>query len=148
MFANINLKGFPLVKVDLFDIEKPSDFYDFLNFWEKLHDKKQEYIFLFNTENMSMPSLSYATKISEFIKKMKQKPYNPLSYSIICVKSSLIRNIVSLVFKFTSPMSQVYLVKTKEEGLKVYDEISKGNEVTCAKVMPSPIKKELSQVEM
>jgi hypothetical protein len=97
---------------------------------------------------MSMPSLSYATKISEFIKKMKQKPYNPLSYSIICVKSSLIRNIVSLVFKFTSPMSPVYLVKTKEEGLKVYDEISKGNEVTCAKVMPSPIKKELSQVEM
>ena len=71
MFANINLKGFPLVNVDLFDIEKPSDFYDFLNFWEKLHDKKQEYIFLFNTENMSMPSLSYATKISEFIKKMK-----------------------------------------------------------------------------
>ena len=78
MFANINLKGFPLVNVDLYDIEKPSDFYDFLNFWEKLHDKNQEYIFLFNTENMSMPSPSYAMKISEFIKKMKQKPYNTL----------------------------------------------------------------------
>ena len=145
MFANINLKGFPLVNVDLYDIEKTSDFYDFLNFWEKLHDKNQEYIFLFNTENMSMPSPSYAMKISEFIKKIKQKPHNYLSYSIICVKGAFIRNLVSLVFKFTSPMSPVYLVKTKEEGLQVYDDLSKGKAVTCDKVMPSHPKKELSQ---
>ena len=146
MFANINLKKFPLVNIDLYDIEKPSDFNDFLNFWEKLHDKNQEYFFLFNTETMSMPSPSYAIKISEFIKKMKLKPYNPLGFSIICVKSAFIRNLVSLVFKFTTPMSPVYLVKTKEEGLQVYEQLRENKEVSCAKVLPSS-KKEITQSE-
>lgn len=146
MFANINLKKFPLVDIDLYDIENPNDFNDLLNFWEKLHDKNQEYFFLFNTENMSMPSPSYAIKISQFIKKMKLKPYNPLGFSIICVKSTLVRNLVSLVFKFTSPISPVYLVKTKEEALQVYKLLRDNKEVSCSKVLPST-KKEITHSE-
>ena len=49
MFADIDLTEFPLVNINLNEIDKPIDFYEFTDFWEKIHDQKKPYIFLFKT---------------------------------------------------------------------------------------------------
>jgi hypothetical protein len=139
MFADINMNAFPLVNVSLYDIDKPSDFYQFIEFWEKLHDKQTPYMFLFNTENMSMPPVSYAMKLTDFMKKLKSKPYNTLKYSVITIKSVFVRNILSLIFKIQSPMSPVYVVKNMEEANYVVECLSSNKEIDIKHmcVMPS-----------
>jgi hypothetical protein len=139
MFADINMKDFPQVEITLNEIDKPSDFYDFLNFWENLHDKQTPYNFIFNTTNMGMPPVSYAMKLTDFMKKLKTKPYNDLSYSIINVKSSIVRNLLSLIFKIQSPMSPVYIVKSYDEALYVSNCLKNNSNIDIKHmcVMPS-----------
>jgi len=98
--------------------------------------KNKKYYFLFNTENMSIPMPNYCIKLANFIKELKKKPANPLEFSIICVKNSILRNMTAYIFKLTAPLSPVYIVKNKEEGVVVFNDIMNGKEVTCKKVIP------------
>lgn len=136
MFFEVDTTKLPLFEISLYDIDKPSEFQDFLDFWGNIHSKNKKYYFLFNTENMSIPMPNYCIKLANFIKELKKKPANPLEFSIICVKNSILRNMTAYIFKLTAPLSPVYIVKNKEEGVVVFNDIMNGKEVTCKKVIP------------
>ena len=44
------------------------------------------------------------------------------------------------LFKLTTPLSPVYIVKDKEEGKAVYNDLTHGKEVTCKKIIPKKYK--------
>ena len=140
MFFEVDTTNLPLFEISLYDIEKPSEFQDFLDFWGNIHSKNKKYFFLFNTENMSIPMPNYCIKLANFIKELKKKEANPLEFSIICVKNSILRNMTAYLFKLTTPLSPVYIVKDKEEGKAVYNDLTHGKEVTCKKIIPKKYK--------
>jgi len=136
MFFEVDTSNLPLFEISLYDIDKPSDFNKFTEFWENIHSKNKKYYFLFNTKNMSTPMPNYCMKMANFIKKLKQQDVNALVFSVICVKTSMLRQMASLIFKVTPPMSPVYIVKHRDEGLQVYKDLMEGKKVSCKVIMP------------
>lgn len=136
MFFEVDTSNLPLFEISLYDIDNTDAFNKFTEFWENIHSKNKKYYFLFDTKDMSSPSPNYCMKMANFIKKLKQQDVNPLVFSIICIKTSMIRQMASLIFKITPPMSPVYIVKNKEAGLQVYKDLMEGKKVSCKVILP------------
>lgn len=136
MFFEVDTSNLPLFEISLYDIDNIGAFNKFTEFWENIHSKNKKYYFLFDTKDMSSPSPNYCMKMANFIKKLKQHDVNPLVFSIICIKTSMIRQMASLVFKITPPMSPVYIVKNRETGLQVYKDLMEGKKVSCKVILP------------
>lgn len=136
MFFEVDTSNLPLFEISLYDIDNIGAFNKFTEFWENIHSKNKKYYFLFDTKDMSSPSPNYCMKMANFIKKLKQQDVNPLVFSIICIKTSMIRQMASLIFKITPPMSPVYIVKNKEAGLQVYKDLMEGKKVSCKVILP------------
>ena len=135
MFFEVDTSNLPLFEISLYDIDNIGAFNKFTEFWENIHSKNKKYYFLFDTKDMSSPSPNYCMKMANFIKKLKQQDVNPLVFSIICIKTSMIRQMASLIFKITPPMSPVYIVKNKEAGLQVYKDLMEGKKVSCKVIL-------------
>jgi len=136
MFFEVDTSNLPLFEISLYDIDNIGAFNKFTEFWENIHSKNKKYYFLFDTKDMSSPSPNYCMKMANFIKKLKQQDVNPLVFSIICIKTSMIRQMASLIFKITPPMSPVYIVKNREAGLQVYKDLMEGKKVSCKVILP------------
>ena len=122
MFAEYDKSQYPLVKVKFGKgIKDEEDYQNFLREWLKLYEDKKPFYFMFNTTETGLVNIKYAVKTSRFIKKIKKQSEQWLQYSIIIINSDTISFLLKLVFKLSAPVSPVYIVKTEEDAIKIFN---------------------------
>lgn len=131
MFADFDRENFPIVKVTLNG--KPNnneEFKSFLDEWDKLYEEKNDFIFLFDTENVSNPDIKYSIKMSQYIKNLRKKDYQYLQKSIILINRNKVRWMLDFIFEVQPPVADVYLIDTKKFtfDLSQIDSIADGQE--------------------
>tara|TARA_B100000035_G_scaffold314991_1_gene333363 strand:+ start:5300 stop:5731 length:432 start_codon:yes stop_codon:yes gene_type:complete len=126
MFAVFNDSDFPKIYVTLNNIDNDDDFENFCNQWESYDNLKQNYTFIFNTNNVGYIPIKYAFKTSSFIASLKQKKLSNNVYldkSIIVCNNSKIRYLLELIFFLQSPVANVYIVNSSEKAEKLYNNL-------------------------
>jgi hypothetical protein len=131
MFTNIDYDKFPLVNVKLSkNIENDNDLDKFFETWLKLYKLKKKFTFLFDTTDCGSINIRYCYAMAEFIKKLKKtEKEHYLEYSIIILKSSIVKFLVKTIFLITKPVSKVYIVNSSEDANKVYEKIKNKEEI-------------------
>ena len=115
MWATYNYALSPLICVEFNNgITNNDDFNDFIKRWTILYKGKQDFYFLFDTTNTSMVGIKYSLKMSKFIKKLKEFPYQYLQQSVIIVKDKYIKFLLNIVFLFQKPVAPVYMINYKD----------------------------------
>ena len=112
MFFKYDLSLFPIVLIKFNHLEmNDANFDEFLDSWEHLYTFKKNFVLLFDTTNMSVPSIKYCFKMSFFIKKIRN--YNPqyLNKSIIIVKNKKISNLLELIFYLQPPVAPIHITE-------------------------------------
>ena len=118
MFAEFNETNFPFVQVKL--VGKPQDENDFnlfINKWKELYNNNKDFIFIFDTINVSNPPLKYSLKMSQFIKQLRKNDYQYLKKSIILINSNKIKHMLEFIFLIQPPVAPVYIYNI-ENGLE------------------------------
>lgn len=111
MFANFDYSYFPYVIVKLNKtIKDEEDFNYLLDKWTELYEKKENFIFVFDTTNVGCPPIKYCFKLSNFIKKLKKRKEQYLKKSIIIVKSKIVKYLLEFIFKLQGPVADVYII--------------------------------------
>lgn len=116
MFAEYDIKNFPIVNVKLNNVENDEDFDNFLREWLKLYINKQNFTFVFDTTNVTNVPLKYSVRMTTFIKDLKNN--NEIHYlqkSIILVNNSFVKRMLSFIFKIQSPVAPVYITDNKSD---------------------------------
>jgi len=115
MFADFNRDNFPIVKVSMNGKpESDEDFDNFLNEWTKLYEERNDFIFLFDTENVSNPDIKYSIRMSQYIKNLRKKDYQFLQKSIILINRNKVRWMLDFIFSIQPPVADVYLIDTNK----------------------------------
>ena len=74
MFAIFNYENFPIIHVNFTNDINEQSFDDFLKEWITLYLKGENFIFLFDTRNITeIPNIKFALRMSQFIKKIKKE---------------------------------------------------------------------------
>lgn len=115
MFADFNRDNFPIVKVTMNGKpESDEDFDNFLNEWTKLYEERNDFIFVFYTENVSNPDIKYSIRMSQYIKTLRKKDYQFLQKSIILINRNKVRWMLDFIFSIQPPVADVYLIDTNK----------------------------------
>lgn len=115
MFADFDRENFPIVKVIMNGKpESDEDFDNFLNEWTKLYEERNDFIFVFYTENVSNPDIKYSIKMSQYIKNLRKKDYQYLQKSIILINRNKVRWMLDFIFSIQPPVADVYLIDTNK----------------------------------
>lgn len=115
MFADFNRDNFPIVKVSMNGKpESDEDFDNFLNEWTNLYEERNDFIFLFDTENVSNPDIKYSIRMSQYIKNLRKKDYQFLQKSIILINRNKVRWMLDFIFSIQPPVADVYLIDTNK----------------------------------
>ena len=111
MFAEFNYNYLPFIKVKFNkDIESDEDFFNFINTWENINNKKEKYYFIFDTEDIGLVNIKYAVLLTKFISKLKKNKIQYLKGSIILVTNQYIRYLLKFIFMTQNPISNVYII--------------------------------------
>jgi hypothetical protein len=115
MWATYNYASLPLVCVDFTDnIKNIEDYNNFIQKWTELYADKKDFYFLFDTTNTAMVNIKYSYKMSKFISKLKEFPYQYLQQSVIIVKNRYIKFLLNIIFMFQKPVAPVYMINYKD----------------------------------
>lgn len=131
MFAVFDKEDFPIVKVTMNGKpESEQDFDNFLNEWTKLYEERNDFTFVFYTENVSNPDIKYSIKMSQYIKNLRKKDYQFLQKSIILINRNKVRWMLDFIFEIQPPVADVYLINTKKYHFDIsqIDSIADGQE--------------------
>ena len=135
MWATYNYAYSPLICVEFNNgIQNNDDFNDFIRNWTLLYKGQTDFYFLFDTTNTSMVGIKYAIKMSRFIKKLKEFPYQYLQQSVIIVKDKYIKFLLNIVFMIQKPVAPVYMINYKD------------NKEVCELLKRAKNKEELNQI--
>tara|TARA_Y100000992_G_C21267101_1_gene494523 strand:+ start:682 stop:1122 length:441 start_codon:yes stop_codon:yes gene_type:complete len=109
--VNYNFDNFPIVYVKFNYVTCDKDYDFFENSWLELYKKSENFYFIFDTTNIHNVHLKYAYKLVTFINFLKREiKIQYLKHSIIIVGNNIIKNILNLVFKISTPVAPVYIV--------------------------------------
>tara|TARA_B110000285_G_scaffold117480_1_gene133168 strand:+ start:230 stop:676 length:447 start_codon:yes stop_codon:yes gene_type:complete len=115
MFAEYNTDKFPAVYVTFSGkINSEEEFDGFLQSWLDLYKDQNNFLFIFDTREMSYPDLKYCFKMALFIKRLRKESYHYLQKSLILVNDNRIKRLLDFVFTMQSPVAPVYLWLTEE----------------------------------
>lgn len=118
-----NSNNFPFVKITfLGKIKTDIEFDEFADLWEKLYERQEPFVLIFDTIKMKIPVLKYSIKMTEFIKKLKKKNPQYLQKSIIIVKKKIIVSLLDFIFLIQPPVAPVYVTKNSIDS---FDNINK-----------------------
>ena len=135
MFFEAITRQHGLIEIKMGHLENDKEFEDFMYFWEQLHTRSKSYKLLFDARNLPNLGISYAYKMAKFLGKIKHIKPNPLKYSIICINSSIIRNLLYFIFKLQKPMSTVYLTDNYEDSEQIeIDLLDEKEPKNCTKI--------------
>lgn len=125
MWAEYNYTSYPVVEVNMKGvIESDEDFDNFLDNWNKLYEKKRDYVFIFDTREVGWVSPRYAFRMASFISKLKRNNKQYLKQSSIIVDSIWIKSLLKLIFTIQSPVCPIIYHSSEktidiEEHLKI-----------------------------
>ena len=112
MFASFNLDLFPIVIVTLKGIiANDDDFDSFLTSWLQINNQQKNFIFIFDTSELEIPSVKYCLKMSIFISKLRKLPHQYLQKSLIIINHYYIKYMIDLMFSLQPPVALVYLTQ-------------------------------------
>ena len=116
MFAEYNYESFPIVNVKLNHVNDDDDFDNFLQKWLDLYIQQRDFIFIFDTTNVSYVPFKYSIRMSEFIRRLKKDySYHYLQKNIIIVNNSFVKNMLNIIFKLQSPVAPVYILQEQDK---------------------------------
>ena len=116
MFAKFNLDLFPTVIVTFKGIiANDDDFDSFLTSWLQINNQQENFIFIFDTSELEIPSVKYCLKMSIFISKLRKLPHQYLQKSLIIINHYYIKYMIDLMFSLQPPVAIVYIT---QESLK------------------------------
>ena len=116
MFADIDETNFPIIKVTLSgSCKTEKDIDKLLDKWEELYNKKQYFIFIFDTRNLGIINPKYCLKMTLFIKNIKKRSVQYLKHSIIIVSNKKTRSLLWLIFTMQKPVSPVYITDIPQD---------------------------------
>ena len=129
MFSEYNLSNFPEVEVVFGKtIKDDADFDKFITNWKDLYHRKTDFFFLMDTSKTGLVSIKYCYEMTKFIKHVKKTDPKFLKYSIILVCNQIVMSLLKFIFMMSKPLAPVYLVKTREDYIKLND-ILKDNRI-------------------
>ena len=112
MFCKFDYSLFPIVIIEFNDMEiKDEDFDVFLNCWRNIYNKGKDFMLIFDTTSMSIPSLKYCFKMSVFIKNLRKIENQYLKKSIMIMKNQTICNMLDFIFYLQPPVADVHITK-------------------------------------
>lgn len=116
MFAKFDLKDFPIVIVTFEGkIVDDNDFNSFLNNWIELYLLQKQFIFIFDTSKLDIPSIIYCIKMSVFISKLRKMPIQYLNKSLIIINHTYISYMIDFMFSLQPPVAPVYITQESIE---------------------------------
>ena len=127
MFASFNYDYLPVVYVTFNNNINEDNFNLFLTEWLSLYLKCENFIFLFDTRNITkIPHIKYSIRMSQFIKKLKKEnPYHYLQKSFIVVNNKKIIYLLDFIFNIQKPVAPVFIYKTDNNDLNHLLDLSK-----------------------
>ena len=127
MFAEYDVTNFPKVQVKFGKtVKNDEDFRNFIKEWLALYKKKEAFYFLMDTSDTGLVPIKYCFKMSKFISHLKKNNKTSLKYSIILVYNQFVSILLKFIFVLSKPVAPVYLVKTKEDYLKLDEALKNG----------------------
>jgi len=109
MWAEYNLAMHPVVEVSMKGVIKnDEDFDDFTKNWVELYERKQDFVFVFDTREVGWVSPRYAFKMANFISQLKKRERQYLKRSSIIVDSWWVKGLLKLIFAIQSPVCPIY----------------------------------------
>ena len=140
MFAEFDESLFPIVRVKLSgSIDSQEDFDSFIGKWLEYYENKKDFIFYFDTLDVTDPPLTYCFQMSSFIKKLRKKEYQYLQKSIILINSNKIKWLLDFIFLIQPPVAPVYIYNISNgisENIESTIEIAMNHPET-SKIQPS-----------
>lgn len=128
MFATFDESIPPYVHVTFNGcIRNTSDFTHFTDKWIELYDRGIEFVYTFDTRKMGLlMNPKWCFKMASFIKRLKQRRYHYLKYSVILVRDKHIQFLLKLIFKTQKPVAPVYLTFSPEDVSLIHQCIEYG----------------------
>lgn len=119
MFAIFNYDNFPIIHVNFTNNLNEQSLNEFFKEWLTLYLKGENFIFLFDTRDITeIPNIKYALRMSQFIKKLKKdNTYHYLQKSIILINNKKISYLLDFIFNIQKPVAPVYILKTEDINL-------------------------------
>ena len=110
---------YPIINVVFNDCKQSDEeFNKIFEKWEDMYNEKKDFIFIIDTSKISSLKLSYAYNMAKFIKKMKKEhEYHYLKKTMIVMNNNFILNIIKILLSLTTPISEMYLIKSNENNI-------------------------------
>lgn len=113
------------------------DYNNMINAWLGYYEDNSidKFTLVFKGNDDSNIPIKYVYKLSNFIKKIKNKrkkeydKYNKLSQSIVIIKSKNMRMLLNLLFTLVTPLSDLYITSSIEQTNMIVENIEKGNTI-------------------
>ena len=120
MFAKFDYTLFPCIVVKFSEyIKDDEDFRSFLSEWESIYNRNQDFIFVFDTNDVGIPPIRYCIMMSSFIRSLRSKNLNYLKKSIIIVNNKGVVRLLDLIFYIQPPLAMVHLTEEKLETVLI-----------------------------
>ena len=128
MFFKFDYSLFPIVIIEFNSMEiTENDFEVFLNFWQNIYNHDKDFMLIFDTTNMSIPSLKYCFKMSVFRKNLRKMEKQYLKKSIMIMKNQTLCNMLDFIFYLQPPVADIHI--TKETLSDIMEKIKKNNDI-------------------
>ena len=116
MFFEISYDNFPIIKITI-DTNFITDetFQLLLDKWKEVNDMKKKYILIFDTSKCGIINIKYIYRLTQFINTLKNSKDKYLEYSIIYVKSKIVKNLLNITFKIQKPISYTFIVNNYDD---------------------------------
>ena len=109
-WASYDLTHFPNVKVVLGQkINNDEEFEKFLDDWENLYKRNQDFTLQFDATNVGYVSMKYCFKMRNSIRKIKTMYPRHLKESYIRIDSKWVRYLLKLIFFLEKPVAPVHV---------------------------------------
>ena len=115
-WASFDTSTFPVVKVYMKrNISSDEEFDNFLQDWENLYKRNQNFVLFFDTSDVGFVSMKYAFRMRGFIRRLKTQFPDLLDRSLIKVRSGWVRFLLKIIFSLEKPVADVYIHSGNEE---------------------------------
>lgn len=113
----------PTIYVKITDEEDNNNesYIDFVNVWKLQYDKKIQFNFLFDFQELTRPNLSLLSNFISRYSVLKNYQTQYLDFSIVIIKNKFISYILHSIWKLYPPLSTVYLVSNKNIAQQLFN---------------------------
>ena len=109
-WASYNLTYFPNVKVVLGQkINNDEEFQKFLDDWEDLYKRGEDFTLNFNATRVGYVNMKYCFKMRNFIRKIKKLYPDHLKESYIRIDSKWVKYLLKFIFFLEKPVALVHV---------------------------------------